>query len=276
MKSGHSKKSIPATILAGLTCFHAFASMALANPLNHSGTANNWYTASGFQSGLGGEFYFQTVSGPVNNSAYHSLAKNQGGVSDSFQSFCLEWNEWLGGAGVSYTVNDQAMLGGVSNQHGAGSQGGDPLSLGTTWLYSQFAQGVLGNYFTAADRKTMAGFLQNAIWALEDEISDPAAGSNPFFDAAALEFGGYAAAQANAASGQYGVWVLNNTKVDHGSVLKKQDMIYYAGITPSLTGFAVPDGGSTAILLSLGLGGLLLGTSTRNPRQPKPVRRIKG
>ena len=273
MKSVHSKKSIPATILASLTFCHALASMAVANHLNQSGTANNWYTADGFQSGLGGEFYFQTVSGPVSNAAYHSLAKNQAGVDDSFQSFCLEWNEWLGGAGVSYTVNDQAMLGGVSNQHGAGSQGGDPLSLGTTWLYSQFAQGVLANYFTAADRKTMAGFLQNAIWALEDEISDPAVGSNPFFDAAAVEFGGYAEAQANAASGQYGVWVLNNTKGQNDSVVKKQDMIYYAGVTPSLTGFAVPDGGSTAILLGLGLSSLLLGHASRKPGQP--VRRIK-
>lgn len=259
-------KNLP--ILAGMVLFHAFASTAPANPLNQSGTANNWYTADGFQSGLGGEFYFQTVSGPVSNAAYHSLAKNQAGVADSFQSFCLEWNEWLGGAGVAYTVNDQAMLGGVSNQHGAGSQGGDPLSLGTTWLYSQFAQGVLANYFTAADRTTMAGFLQNAIWAMEDEISDPAAGSNPFFDAAAVEFGGYAAAQADAASGQYGVWVLNNTKVQHDSVVKKQDMIYYAGVIPSLAGFAVSDGGSTAILLGLGLSGLVLGHASRKPRQP--------
>jgi hypothetical protein len=251
-----------------MVLFHAFASTAPANPLNQSGTANNWYTADGFQSGLGGEFYFQTVSGPVSNAAYHSLAKNQAGVADSFQSFCLEWNEWLGGAGVAYTVNDQAMLGGVSNQHGAGSQGGDPLSLGTTWLYSQFAQGVLANYFTAADRTTMAGFLQNAIWAMEDEISDPAAGSNPFFDAAAVEFGGYAAAQADAASGQYGVWVLNNTKVHNDFVVKKQDMIYYAGVTPSLAGFAVSDGGSTAILLGLGLSGLVLGHASRKPRQP--------
>ncbi len=222
MKSVPSKKSLPLPILGALTLCHLFASMAAANPLNQSGTANNWYTADGFQSGFGGEFYFQTVSGPVSNAAYHSLAKNQAGVSGSFQSFCLEWNEWLGGAGVSYTVNDQAMLGGVSNQHGAGNQGGDPLSLGTTWLYSQFAEGVLANYFTAADRKMMAGFLQNAIWALEDEISDPAAGSNPFFDAAALQFGGYAEAQANAASGQFGVWVLNNTKVQNDSVVKSR------------------------------------------------------
>ena len=273
MKSVKFQNYLPVPILAGMALLHAFASTAPANPMNQSGTANNWYTADGFQSGLGGEFYFQTVSGPVSNAAYHSLAKNQAGVDDSFQSFCLEWNEWLGGAGVSYTVNDQAMLGGVSNQHGAGSQGGDPLSLGTTWLYSQFAQGVLANYFTAADRKPMAGFLQNAIWALEDEISDPAAGSNPFFDAAAVEFGGYAEAQANAASGQYGVWVLNNTKGQNDSVVKKQDMIYYAGVTPSLTGFTVPDGGSTAILLGLGLSSLLLGSSSRNQRQP--VRRIK-
>jgi hypothetical protein len=262
------QKNIPIQILAGMALFHIFTSTAPANPLNQSGKANNWYTADGFQSGFGGEFYFQTVSGPVSNTAYHSLAKNQAGVSDSFQSFCLEWNEWLGGAGVSYTVNDQAMLGGVSNQHGAGSQGGDPLSLGTTWLYSQFAQGVLANYFTAADRTTMAGFLQNAIWAMEDEISDPAAGSNPFFDAAAVEFGGYAAAQADAASGQYGVWVLNNTKVHNDSVVKKQDMIYYAGVIPSLAGFAVSDGGSTAILLGLGLSGLVLGHASRKPRQP--------
>jgi hypothetical protein len=62
--------------------------------------------------------------------------------------------------------------------------------------------------------------------------------------------------------------VLNNTKVQHDSVVKKQDMIYYAGVTPSLAGFAVADGGSTAFLLGIGLSGLLLGHAYRKSVQP--------
>lgn len=242
--------------LAGLALVLFTGPSALGIALNNSGTGNNWFTPSGFQTGQGGEFYFQTLTGPVNNSAYNALTKNQGGVSNSFQTFCLEVPESLGHNGVTYVVNDEAVNGGPNTHSPAGDQLGDRLSVGTAWLYSLFAQatlgvpqGILGSYAFSgiqAQRKASAGLLQNAFWALEDEIADPSPGANIFFDAAVTHFGGSLQAQTNAATGQFGVWVLNNTL---GGV-KKQDMLFYAG------GASVPDGGSTAILLGLSMGGI--------------------
>lgn len=242
--------------LAGLALVLCTGPSAFGIALNNTGTGNNWFTSSGFQTGSGGEFYFQTLTGPVNNSAYNALTKNQGGVLNSFQTFCLEIPESVGHNGVTYVVNDEAVNGGVNTHSPVGDQGGDRLSVGAAWLYSLFAQatlgvpqGVLGSYAfsgTQAQRKVSAGLLQNAIWALEDEITDPT--TNIFFNAAVAQFGSSSNAQANATTGQFGVWVLNNTL---GGV-KKQDMLFYAGGAS----INVPDGGSTAILLGLGMGGI--------------------
>jgi hypothetical protein len=60
---------------------------------------------------------------------------------------------------------------GIPRHLPTGDQGGDILSKGTAWLYSQFAQELLIGYNfsgATAQRKTSAGLLQNAIWALED------------------------------------------------------------------------------------------------------------
>lgn len=231
--------------LAGLVVVLVSGSSAYAITLNDSGTADNWIGL--WQTGHGGEFYV-APNGPVNNSAYDDTTRNQGGISDSFQTFCLEYNEYLGGSGLSYVVNDKAVGGGVNVPAGTG----DTLSRGTAWLYSQFAQGTLSSYNFANTGDTRASssaaLLQNAIWALEDEIADPT--GNIFFEAAAAKFGDPALAKANYATGEYGVWVLNMTKGSGTqSFDNKQDMLFFA---------RVPDGGSTLILLGLGLGGISL------------------
>jgi len=217
---------------------------AFAIALEDAGTGVN--SIGAFQSGSGGEFFFQPTSGLVDNSSYANSTKNQGGYVGSFQTFCLERHEWLAQGPVSYVVNDEAVGGGANYHTPAGNQGGDKLSVGTSWLYSQFAQGILSGYdYSGIGRTVSAGLLQNAIWALEDEIADPSQGANIFFDLA-MAHGG----QDNYTSGQFGVWVLNNTV----GTTKKQDMLFYSA-GPS-TGGSVPDGGSTLILLGLAASGL--------------------
>ena len=92
---------------------------------------------------------------------YNSGLNNQA----YFQTFCIEYNEEFT-PGVSYGV-------GVSQKAQYGSQppNGDPISIGTAWLYSHFAAGTLSgyNYSYGAGRSTTAGLLQEAIWWLEAE-----------------------------------------------------------------------------------------------------------
>ena len=232
--------------LAGMAVVLFAGTSAFGLSLGNSGTADNgigiWQVLNG------GELYVKPLSGPVNNSAYAATTKNQG-IADSFQSFCLELAESIGYNGLTYVVNDEAVLGGNNSHLPAGNQGGDLISVGTAYLYSGFAQGTLALYNYGAGRLLTARKLQLAIWALEDEIADPAAGSNVFFDAAVTAFGTAALAQVNAASGSLGVFVLNMT-TSNGT--KRQDVLVLN------SGASVPDGGATLMLLGLGLGGISL------------------
>lgn len=95
------------------------------------------------------------------------------GVNDSFSTWCIETNETLTvGSTYFVEVNTYAVAGGESI-------GRDYLDSRTAWLYTQYLNGV----YTITDG-TQAALFQNAIWALEDEIDDPASGANLYFDAA--------------------------------------------------------------------------------------------
>jgi len=168
-----------------------------------------------FQTGSGGEF---TVSANVGQafSGYYKTSgatdvQNTGNVGThdpSFQSFCLEKSETFSyGTTYEYSVNSAAVAGGL------GAVGGkDPISIGTAFLYSQFASGTLASYnwATTAGRQTSAGLLQNAIWCLEDEqtCADSYWQSNSFLNAVLNKYGSQAAAKANS-GGEFGVKVLN-------------------------------------------------------------------
>lgn len=254
MKTTNTMKNLLLKGAVGVALLGGFTSSAMAIALGASGTAINAHGP--WQISNQGEYAFQTLTGPADNEWYAPAAKNQGALpNESFQSFCLELSEAVGGIGVpiSYIVNN-AAIGGGNNNHAALGDVGDRVSLGTAWLYSQFARGILADYFSAPDRNVVAQLLQFAIWALEDEIPDPV--GNPFFTAAANAFGGDAElAQSNAPSGEFGVYVLNNTVVD--TQARAQDMLYYSA----------PDGGATVMLLGLSLTGLsLLARSKRLAR----------
>ena len=120
-----------------------------------------------------------------------------------FQTFCIEYNEEFT-PGTSYSV-------GVSQNAMYGSQPptGDPISIGTAWLYSQFAAGTLTgyNYAYGGSRTSTAGALQEAIWWLESEPNGSNTGlAGTFLAEAQAAVGGDITRNAN---GAYGVDALN-------------------------------------------------------------------
>ena len=115
-----------------------------------------------YYSGTGGAFEI-TVNNPVIPG--HA-------VNSTFETFCIEIDELIS-IGSSYwvTIDTDAIEG------GAGGGSSDPLSFETAWLYNEFLDGNLG-----IDTNTKAGLLQDAFWALEDEIGVPS--GNTYYDMA--------------------------------------------------------------------------------------------
>ncbi len=158
----------------------------------------------------------------------------------TFASFCLEANVFVSSNGVyTYTINPDAIAGGP-NMHGpAGPGGGDLISFGTTWLFTQFHNGTLddafagggGNYKHHELQNSVA--LQNAIWMLEDEITPTT--TNFYLNEVQAIFGSKVYDNANS-----DVIALNPWK----------------GKTDVQSFLYMPDGGMTALLLGLGLVGL--------------------
>ncbi len=171
---------------------------------------------SGYYTGNGGEF---TVQINNNNLApdlnwvlplYDSKTRDIGNFDPSFQTFCLEDTEYVSiGTTYNFSISNKAINGGVGPQ-------GDPISVGTAWLYYQFARGLLTGYdYTGSDRYDDAGRLQATIWWLEDEIPDPGVG-NEFRNLVFAEFrSDWAVAKADN-NGQFPVAVLNLWKLDGG------------------------------------------------------------
>ena len=196
----------------------------------------------------GGEYNAQTV-GLVGGqtpsqilAGYDSLAKAVVGGSTGFQTFCLEESEGFT-PGKSYQVvaNDRAVAGGANLFHPVVTPGADILSVGTTWLYSQFAQGTLPGYtyVWGAGRVASAKALQATIWWLEDAAADPGA-LNTFRNAVV---GSFVNPKLDAAPGLDGVHALNLTLRD-GTL--KQDVLIYQ----------TPEGGVTVTLLGFGLAAI--------------------
>ncbi len=170
---------------------------------------------------------------------YAASAKSGGG----FQTFCLEENEsFTPGKSYFTAINTGAVGGGVNLGHPGITPGFDPLSQGTSWLYSQFAKGTLAgyNYTYGAGRIATAKELQQTIWWLEDESS--VAPANVFTTAVYAQF---LDPKKDAVAGEFGVWALNLTLRDG---TRRQDVPVYL----------TPDGGFTLVFLGFGLGGLSL------------------
>lgn len=225
-------------ILLGMALLAVFAVQAVAEDIDLE-------RYGGYYTGTGGEFTVEILGTYLSDylALYDAKTKNIK-QNPSFQSFCLETDEYIddyGNDGFFAILSNKAQLG------GANTNSGDPISVGTAWLYSQFAIGVLGDYTYApgSGRSASAGLLQNAIWMLEDEIAYN--GANPFIQRVEEIFGSFANAKADF-TGSY-VKVLNiyddAGDPNRRNTLNRQDMLIY-----------VPDGGLTVMLLGIGLGSL--------------------
>jgi len=215
-----------ALLVAGL------ASPAMAGPIGETGMVS-WQRVGGYYTGSGGEFTLFAYTGVLENDAYAADSKNAGTPDPSFQTFCLELDEFLEGNPMNYVVNSAVADG------GKGGPTPDPLSFGTAWLYNQFVSGTLQGYFTGV-RTVEAGLLQNAIWMLEEEMDMDV--TNPYIALAMGQFGG--TYMDNAGVGYLNVYVLNNTYRQKNM----QDFLWQDDIP-------TPDGGATLMLL----GGALIG-----------------
>jgi hypothetical protein len=223
-----------------------FASLAALSP---TASANTLILDLGpYHSGVGGEFNAYSASLNPTALGYSSLTMaNVNGHGMGFETFCVEYNEHFNPGGTyNYTISQAAIHGGVPG-------GSNPLSLGTAWLYLHFAEGNLTgyNFANGANRTTNAGQLQDTIWWLEAQRPDPGA-TNPFEQLVISQFGSAANAMADN-NGFYGVAVLNLYFLD-GSLAQDQLVL-------------VPDSGTTAVLLAVGLLGLLLFHRKVTPRR---------
>ncbi len=219
------------------------ASQVQAGPIGDTGSfqytrVSGYYpTTGGSPMTQGGEFTLYNVVG-LSNADYSA---GTSGLIDngSFQTFCLEVGEYA--ASSHFVVGTAAARGGTTNSV-------DPISMGTAYLYSEFAKGTLAGFFNGS-RAVEAGLLQMAIWALEGEVAAPV--GNAYYNLALANGGATTAAQ-----GHLGVYVLNNFTTAAGrdkwatgtwvESAKAQDFLYYQ----------VPDGGTTLMLLGGALAGL--------------------
>ena len=196
--------------------FISLISLFLAVPVWAGYTIDTGTTYGPYEANPGGEFTLMPGGGlEVYLNNYDPLAKGESiAFSDgttttaTFQTFCVEAT---GGEYILLNhqfiaaLNTNAVAGGTGNPLGPG----DPISVGTAYLYYQFAKGNLSGYnYTGGTsaRLADAAELQQAIWYLEGEIPDP--GSNSFMT---LVNGLFADPFADNNLNQYPVMALNLT-----------------------------------------------------------------
>lgn len=136
-----------------VVCVSAFALVSFAAQADIIRLDTSPYSA-----GVGGEFTATPLSGNV---GLTGLASDLSG--DSFQTFCMEYDEHFHPGNVfTVVINTGAVGGDVPS-------GFDPLDERTAYLYTLFRTGALGTYNYGGSRQDTARALQRAIWFIEDE-----------------------------------------------------------------------------------------------------------
>ncbi len=155
----------------------------------------------------------------------------------SFQTWCIELNNTF-----STTETYSYTLGQTTHNNPAGAS---PLKLATAWLFTQWSEGNFASGFNI-------GEFQAALWNFQLQGTLPSAfsawdvtagGSNIYVNDAITALG--AGNVENASKGAYGVQVIELSPLP-GDVFGGQDWLY------------IPDGGTTVVLLGIGLMGLVL------------------
>lgn len=203
-------------------------------------------TAPGFgpwQIGSGGEFTVTPDAAVFAQlGAYSPFTMNQGGYANSFQTFCMERNEYISpNTTFDVTFNNITVF------------TGDPLSAGVAYLYEQFATGQLN--YNYANSPTYGGFpgtqtrsgglfysayyLQNAFWYLMNPALYSGQANNPYVLQADAALGGPATSFAPD-NGAHGVSVLNlwAPGQPHDPQHAFQDVLIYTGV-PEPTAFTL-------------------------------------
>ncbi len=156
-----------------------------------------------------------------------------------FYTFCLEIEEDIDfGVEFDYTLSNAA------------DSQGDRISKGTAMLFELFTKGKLYDRSLDAAHEESAGYLQAAIWVLENEVFGPHVSvtasakffnvaTNPYLNKAIAAFGSLANAQMDDDLGKVKAMNLTIGNTQY------QDVLVY-----------VPDSGATLALLGLGLVGL--------------------
>lgn len=180
------KKGFFAIILSVSLSIPTFADFTGHGAGDYGGTANctqlnDYYTSQG------GEYtIYDTASTNLllTNNAYASTTSNRGGYAGSFETFCLEVDEyaaspvqiWVSKAFLDGSPGSHAWGGGTNATNWWGQHSGDDLDSKTAWLYTQFATGNLNGYaydnFNPSEgltRSQSAAALQYLIWTTEGE-----------------------------------------------------------------------------------------------------------
>lgn len=190
--------------------------------------------SDGLGNGSGGAFNGTVVSGAV------------GTWNNSFESFCLEFNENLDLRGTHYkvagvskhTVNAPGAYGTYSGSEPGHTSTKDPISAQTAWLFTQFFTTHLSNstLWGNGNQATKNTAVQQAIWSFEGEPS-----GNLSSLAHSYKTMANAAVSSGAWSGIGSVRVLNlYGKDNRGNYTKHaQDQLYMVSAVPEPETYAL-------------------------------------
>ena len=199
---------------------------------------------SPYQYGVGGEFTASNVQGL-------QLAASPLWSGNTFETFCVEWSEeFYPGHQYFARVNTAVNFDG----HPAENYIPKPLTAQAAYLYSQFWNGTLSNYFTACNRRESAHQLQEALWSLQSEPVDadyrPALGSKA---QVWINQANDAVAHGSWGNSIHNVRVINLFADRAGSFESRaQDQLVVVAPLPSTVQVAFPMIGLTALLFGYG------------------------
>jgi hypothetical protein len=221
-----------------------------------------------YQTGYGGEFTL-LASGSILTDLVGLYVQGKtsnvlGLGTNTFQTFCIEGSEYIyPNTTFNAAISDRAINGGLLP-----SAGGDPLSVGSAYLYYLFLTGDwtgTGVSYDYTNRAVSADLLQKAIWWLEGEENQTYNASNPYELLVVTKFVGAANAMAdNYQNGirQYPVQVLN-LYLQNGSLAQDQ-LIGVPAVTDPAALPAVPE---PATLLLMGFGSGFMGFGIKRLRK---------
>ena len=196
-----------------------------------------------FNAGSGGNYRFDPQGSIGVDLSGYAAGKSTDGTW--FGTYCIQKNEYFTPGNIyDVVVNDRSVKAGVNNNQNNVSDGYDIISVGTAYLYGEFAKGTLVgfNYGLASS----AADLQNWFWYLENEQTNQ--GSSTFGNLLVAQFGSISNSMVNYTGNE--VKVLNLTTGGLTSpTVYNQDQLVYVGVS---------DNGSVVAMLGLTMIGLMV------------------